>query len=115
MKQLIPRKYDRTRFLVDVEITGHTGGNMFIGHAIDLAQAGISVFANRFVQTGQRIELKFRSGRNSYPAGESKICGTVVFVRVETDGNLLGISFATPLSVAEMDSMKRALGVTSRS
>ncbi len=114
MKQLVPRKFDRSRFLVDVEISVHNSGSMFVGHALNLAQSGIAVFTNRYVPAGQRVELKFRSGRNSFPVGDNRIFGTVAFARIETDGNILGIGFAAPLSSVEMQALKTALGVTVR-
>ena len=113
MKQLVPRMVDRKCFLSDVVVRPLPRGNPFAAHVLDLGQAGLSLFARWFVGVGQPVELVFRTGRTADPASDCKILGRVAYARVESDGNIMGIAFATALSTKEMQTLEMTLkGVT---
>ncbi len=112
MKQLIPRKFDRSRFLVDVNVRCLKGGSQFQAHGIDLGQSGISLFAKRFLGVGESVELEFREGRS---ANGRKVLGSIAYARVESDGNILGIAFARALNPQEMQALREPAGMGSRS
>ncbi len=114
MKKLVPRKFDRNRFLVDVEVRSLEGVSPFTAHALDLGQSGLAIFARRFLPVGHPVELVFRPARKAEPADACTIFGRVANARVESDGNVLGIYFAKELSDSEIKSLESALGVNSR-
>ena len=114
MKQLVPRKFDRNRFLVDVEVKSLDGVSPFKAHALDLGQSGLAIFARRFLPVGHPIELVFRPHRKVEVTDIYKILGRVVNARVEADGNVLGILFAKTLTSREIQSLETALGVNPR-
>ena len=105
IKQIVPRKFDRRRFLVEVNVCRLNGSQPFAAHGIDLAESGISLFTNRFIGVGERVELSFRSGSRTADANGCKIVGSIAYARVESDGNILGISFARSLSLQEMQAI----------
>ncbi len=113
MKQLVPRKYDRNQFLVDVEVRSLQGGGQFPAHALDLCASGVGLFANRYLGVGQPVELVFPNSRGQRATDGGPILGWVANARIETDGNILGIAFARPLADVEMQSLRQALGVNS--
>lgn len=114
MKQLVPRKFDRNRFLVDVEVKSLNGVSPFKAHALDLGQSGLAIFARRYLPVGHQIELVFRPSRQVDFTDGFKILGRVVNARVDADGNVMGILFAQALSGREVQSLETALGVNSR-
>ncbi len=114
MKQLVPRKFDRNRFLVDVDVKSLDGASPFKAHALDLGQSGLAIFARRFLPVGHAVELIFRPNRKVDPTDTCRIIGRVVNARVDADGNVLGISFAKTLTAREISSLETALGVNSR-
>ena len=114
VKQLVPRKSDRNRFLVDVEVKSLIGTSSFKAHALDLGQSGLAIFSRRFLTVGHPVELIFHPpGKVDVPE-RNKLVGRVVNARVESDGNILGIAFAQTLSSQEIRSLETALGVSSR-
>ncbi len=114
MKQLVPRKSDRNRFLVDVEVKSLIGTSSFKAHALDLGQSGLAIFSRRFLTVGHPVELVFHPPGKVDVTGKNKLVGRVVNARVESDGNILGIAFAQTLSSQEIRSLETALGVSSR-
>ena len=114
MKQLVPRKFDRNRFLVDVEVRSLNGVSPFTAHALDIGQSGVAIFARRFLDVGHHVELVFRAPRNVGFADGHKLLGQVANARIESDGNIIGFSFARPLSVDELKMLEKSLGVNSR-
>lgn len=114
VKKLVPRRFDRNRFLVDVEVKSLIGTSSFKAHALDLGQSGLAIFARRFLTIGHPVELVFRAPGKIVATEGSTIVGRVVNARVEADGNILGIAFAQTLSSQEIESLETTLGVSSR-
>lgn len=104
MTQLIPRKFDRRRFLVDVNVRRLSGGNAYGAHAIDIGESGISIFSMRFIPPGESVELEVRAGRQ-HNGASMKFFGSIAHARVESDGNILGIEFSRPLSGEQMQAL----------
>ncbi len=114
MKKLVPRRFDRNRFLVDLEVTSLIGASSFKAHALDLGQSGLAIFARRFLTVGHPVELTFHPSERASAIQDNKIVGRVVNARVEADGNILGIAFAQTLSTEEIELLETSLGVSSR-
>ena len=114
VKKLLPRKFDRSRFLVDVEVKSLVGTSSFKAHALDLGQSGLAVFSRRFLTVGHPVELVFHPPGKMDATEKNKIVGRIVNARVESDGNILGIAFAQTLSSQEIESLETTLGVVSR-
>lgn len=110
MKHLIPRKYDRSRFLVDVHVRCLNRDGQFQAHGIDLGQSGISLFTKRFVSVGESVELEFRRERPANGPHGCKIIGSIAYARVESDGNILGIAFARALNPQEIQALRTPAG-----
>lgn len=116
MKHIIPRRSDRTRFLIGVDVRSQSGGgNSFKANVIDLAESGLALFAKRFVAVGQTVELAFPSGNGASATADGlRILGSVANARIESDGNILGIAFARTLSSSEIETLKSKRGCGSR-
>lgn len=114
MKQMVPRKFDRNRFLVDVEVRSLAGVSPFTAHALDIGQSGLAIFARRFLDVGHHVELVFRPKRNLGFVDGQKLLGRVANARIESDGNIIGFSFACPLSTEELQKLQQSLGVNAR-
>jgi hypothetical protein len=113
MKQLTPRKSDRSRFLVDVEVRCLKSGNQFKAHGIDISQSGMALFAKRFVAQGEAVEVAVRTTTSIAAASVVKILGSIAYARVEDEGNILGVTFARALSSQEMQGLKIPCGASS--
>ena len=109
MKQLIPRRFERRRFLGDLIVRPLPGETRFSGNAINLNQGGLALFSNRSLAVGQSVELLFAKGIARNLPHEAK-CGKVAYVSVQTEGNIIGIDFTRPLSADEMRSLETRLG-----
>jgi hypothetical protein len=111
MKQLIPRRFERRRFLGDLTVRPLPGESRFEANAINLNQGGLALFSNRSLAVGQPVELLFAKGTaKDLPAKGGK----VAYVSVQTEGNIIGIAFAQPLSADEMRALETKLGTRVR-
>ncbi len=102
MKRLVPRKYERKRFLGEAVVRPLIEGSPLRTRVINLAQSGLALFANRSLETGQLVEITFRVGRPALRLGLNKRDGRVVRSRALPEGNILGIAFGRPLKVDEL-------------
>jgi PilZ domain len=113
MKQLIPRRFERRRFLGDLIVRPLPGGSRFEANAINLNQGGVALFSSRSLAVGQSVELLFAKGLARDLPHEAK-SGKVAYVSVQTEGNIIGIAFAQPLSADEMRALETKLGTRVR-
>jgi prepilin-type N-terminal cleavage/methylation domain-containing protein len=74
------------------------GDARFTVHLLDVSRGGLAVFSSRFLRPGQAVEL-------SLPCEDrdtGSLHGWVTYTRVESDGNVLGISFAQSLTTDQL-------------
>ena len=102
MKKLIPRKFERKRFVGEAAVRPLLGGAPLSAQVLDLAQSGLAMFACQGLPTGQLVELTFRVAEPAARAGLDKRAGRVVRSRAHPDGNVMGIAFAQPLEEDEL-------------
>lgn len=114
MKNLVPRKFDRNRFLVDVNVRCPNSGSSFTANAIDLGQSGISLFSKRFIGVGESVEVEFKTGHAVNSAMACRVIGNIAYARVESDGNILGIAFSRALNPQELQNLRPAVRAAAR-
>jgi hypothetical protein len=102
VKQLVPRKFDRKRFIAEAVLRLLNGSPSRKVHVLDLAQGGLALFADQSLATGLSVEIAFRVGLAAVRAGLEKRDGRVIYSRVMPDGNILGVAFTKPLQAAEL-------------
>lgn len=83
-----PRKSERRSYLAEVALRIGDGPDR-PAHLLDLGRRGAGLFAPSAVPIGEWVELAI---------GPAVLSGIVAWVRVEPDGNFLGIAFARTLS-----------------
>ena len=111
MKRVVPRKFTRKLYLGNVLIRPLAGGSAFSASALNLSRAGMGLFSSRFLGVGQPVELLLRGRADGSRAAGHRFQGRVAHACVESDGNVLGVSFATILSVEEMQALEANLGI----
>jgi hypothetical protein len=102
MKQLIPRKFERKRFVGDAVLRPLAHGAPMAAQVFDLAQSGLAAFVGQSLPVGQLVEVTFRVGQPAVQVGLEKRAGRVVRNRAHPDGNVVGIAFAEPLQPGEL-------------
>jgi hypothetical protein len=102
MKQLVPRRFDRKRFIAEAVVRPLGGGPPQKVHVYDLAEGGLAVFAHQSLTEGLHVEIVFRANLAAVRAGLGKREGRVAYNRVLPDGNAVGVVFTKPLDVAEL-------------
>jgi hypothetical protein len=107
MKQLVPRQFERRRFLGDLLLRPLPGNARFGASAINLNRGGVALFSSRGLSVGQSVELFF--GGVAVTADEAKMLGRVAYLSVQTEGNLIGIAFARALGTDEMRALETKL------
>jgi hypothetical protein len=112
MKQLVPRRSDRIPYLCAVEVRSSNGAVEFRADVIDLGTWGLAMFAKRFLRVGESVTIKFSKPRA--PGVEPiQVVGNVAHARIDIDGNIMGISFASPLGEAEIRKLSASRGLVS--
>jgi PilZ domain-containing protein len=106
MRQLVPRRYERQRFLGDVLIRSLWEGGSFTANLLDLGRRGAALFTGRFLGVGQPVELALRTGGSVNAPGGPKLVGRVVYARAEPEGNIMGIAFDRVLSTQELNTLE---------
>ena len=101
------RNFSRKLFLGNVWVNPVSKGKRFAANALNISQGGLDLFCNQFLAVGQVVELLLRAN----PTQEKKLHGRVANVRVEPDGNIIGIDFAFPLSTEEKQKLYEDLGI----
>lgn len=107
MKTLTPRKFDRRRYLGDVSVRPLPGGIAFAASALNISRGGLALFSTRFLAAGQAAELVL-SGTDASVAARP-IPGRVAYARAESDGNIMGFTFARPLDAEELQQFEARL------
>ena len=102
MKKLIPRKFERKRFVGEAAVRPLTGGVSMSAQVLNLAQSGLAMFVSHGLPTGQLVELTFRVTEPATRAGLDKREGRVVRSQANPDGNVIGIVFTQRLETNEM-------------
>jgi hypothetical protein len=109
MKQLVPRQFERRRFLGDLLVRPLPGNARFGASAINLNRGGVALFSSRGLSVGQSVELFFGGVAATPTPDEGKILGRVAYISVQTEGNLIGIAFARALGADEMRALETKL------
>ena len=103
MKKLIPRKFERKRILGEAVLRPLPYGAPLPVQVFDLAQSGLALFAGRSLALGDLVEMRFQVSPTAAGGGLENRDGRVARSRSLAEGNVLGIEFAQPLSVEELD------------
>ncbi len=114
MKQLVPRKFERKRFLAELSVRGLPRGSPFRVSALNVGQGGLALFARQFVAVGQPVELALPISSAASPSSSCTLEGRVTYARAEPEGNIIGIAFAKPLSAQELEALEVSLGAKVR-
>jgi hypothetical protein len=101
------REFSRKLFLGNVWVNPIPKGKRFAANALNIGQGGLDLFCHQFLEVGHAVELLLRAD----PTEEKKLHGRVTNIRVEMDGNIMGIAFACPLSPEEKQTLYKTLGV----
>jgi hypothetical protein len=103
MRRLIPRKFERQRFLGPAEVQPLLAGSSLRAMVLNLGQSGVAIFANRSLEVGELVEVSFCLGRAAERRDVMALQGRVVRCRAQTEGNILGIAFARPIGADELE------------
>jgi hypothetical protein len=109
MKQLVPRKFERRRFLGDLLVQPLPGNTRFGASAINLNRGGVALYSSRGLSVGQSVELFFGSSATNPTTEEATVLGRVAYISVQTEGNLIGIAFARALDTDEIRALETKL------
>ncbi len=101
------RKYSRRVYLGNVLVSPLRIGRRFFANALNISQGGLELFCRDFLDQGSSVELQMLDA--SPP--RQKMLGKVTNVRVDVEGNVLGISFASPLTAEEKEALFKELKV----
>jgi len=107
----MPRKFTRKLYLGNVLVRPRSGGSAFSANALNLSRAGMALFSSRFLEVGQAVELLLRTRVDGSGAPDHRFQGSVVHAGAQSDGNILGIAFATELTVEQMQALETQLGI----
>jgi hypothetical protein len=102
MKTLIPRQFERKRFVGEITLRALPAGAPLGALAFDLGQSGLALFTNQSLAKGQLVEVTFPTAKPAIQAGLDKRAGRVVRSRANTDGNIVGVAFAEPFTADEL-------------
>jgi hypothetical protein len=102
VKRLIPRKFERTRFVGEAVVRPLLDGAPISVHVLDLGQSGLAMYASQALAMGQSVEITFPVTQSAVQMGLDKRVGRVVRSRAHPDGNVVGVYFAQPLRADEM-------------
>ena len=101
------RKFTRKVYLGDVKIWTVPHGKWFDASAINISQGGLELYCNYFLEPNHLVKLIIQAEKTR----AKTLYGRVTNVRVEIEGNVLGIAFACPLSAEDKQTLFRELGV----
>ena len=101
------RKFSRKIFLGNVFVCPRPKGSRFAANALTFSQGGLSIFSPQYLQVGQAVEIILRA---DLVQGKT-FHGRIVNSRVDTEGTILGIAFACPLSDEEKKSLQEKLNI----
>jgi len=102
VKQLTPRKFERRRCLGHASVRPVPGETSFRAEVLNLGQGGLGLFSSRFLEVGRQIEVTLQVGGKTVTADVATRDGRIAAAKVLPDGNIMGIAFARPLTVAEL-------------
>ena len=85
--------------IIPAEVSPLPDGARIEANVTMLGRGGLELFAPRSIEEGQgvSVELHLHAGRGD--EGVERVLGTVVWLKVDMDGNSIGVKFVEPLTL----------------
>jgi len=109
MNPAADRRFSTRTYLNTVWVRPLSGGSRIEANALHFSRAGLALFAERFLQVGEHVELVLHAA-----AGDYTFQGQVAQVKVETEGNIIDVAFSKILTDSEMRDLETKLGIKAR-
>jgi c-di-GMP-binding flagellar brake protein YcgR len=93
------RRYERVNFFCEVTLCV-LGGTPVVSRSVDISLGGVGIATQARVEPGQPVMLTFHLQNAQQQEIVEEILGTVVHLRAESDGNILGVEFLQPLDLS---------------
>jgi len=92
------RKYERVSAIIPAEVTWLEPGVRIEANVTMLGRGGLELFAPRAIAEGQSVEVEVHLFAGRHDEGVERVLGTVVWLKVDLDGNAIGVRFIEPLT-----------------
>ncbi|HXZ25298.1 MAG TPA: PilZ domain-containing protein [Nitrospiria bacterium] len=92
------RKYERVSAIIPAELTWLEPGIRIEANVTMLGRGGMELFAPRAIDEGQIVEVEVHLFAGRHDEGVERVQGSVVWLKVDLDGNAIGVKFTEPLT-----------------
>jgi hypothetical protein len=92
------RKYERVTAIIPAEVTSLDSGLRVEANVTMLGRGGLELFAPRAIDEGGNVAVELHLFAGRADEGVERVLGTVVWLKVDMDGNAIGVKFVEPLT-----------------
>jgi hypothetical protein len=92
------RKYERVTAIIPAEVTSLDEGVEIEANVTMLGRGGLELFAPRAIEEGRNVSVELHLYAGRADEGVEKVLGSVVWLKVDMDGNAIGVKFVEPLT-----------------
>jgi hypothetical protein len=84
--------------IIPAEITSLEDGARFEANVTMLGRGGLELFAPRAIEEGHSVSITLHLYAGRAEEGIERVVGVVVWLKVDMDGNAIGVKFVQPLT-----------------
>ncbi len=85
--------------IIPAEVTSLDDANLCIeANVTMLGRGGLELFAPRAIEEGRNVAVELHLYAGRADDGVERVLGTVVWLKVDIDGNAIGVKFVEPLT-----------------
>lgn len=85
--------------IIPAEVTSLDDANLSIeANVTMLGRGGLELFAPRAIEEGRNVAVELHLYAGRADDGVERVLGTVVWLKVDLDGNAIGVKFVEPLT-----------------
>lgn len=84
--------------IIPAEVTSLDEGIHIEANVTMLGRGGLELFAPRAIEEGRNVAVELRLHAGRADDGVERVLGAVVWLKVDVDGNAIGIKFVEPLT-----------------